>query len=213
MLDSRHAARMLATPVRLTAALCALLGAGAIACSGDDDGASTAVCVGPGCSCEEQGVCVCGPSAESDAGDGDDCTTTCVAACSLSCIGSAKCGIKGNVPVNVTCSDQAHCKVESDDDTLGERSSMICSARSDCNFKAGDDAIATCEDDAHCKLDLGRGSQVTCRDSADCELKCDDGCEVECGPDATCAVDCRTADGDAPATECDDGRFLCGADC
>jgi hypothetical protein len=192
-------------------ALCALLGSAALGCSEDDEGSTSAVCVGESCGCEQSGACVCDVEEESDVAE--DCKATCVAACSLTCLDQAKCQVKGDVPVTVDCSDDSHCKVEGGDDPIGDGSSIICSERSDCNFKAGASSVATCAGDAHCKLNLGRGSRVRCRDSSDCDIECEGDCDVECGADASCAVECGAIDAGSPAIECDDGRFLCGDEC
>ncbi|MCU0675201.1 MAG: hypothetical protein MUE69_20710 [Myxococcota bacterium] len=126
------------------------------------------------------GVCLCR--------DVDECTPTC-----------------GRFGCDVTCERLTDCDV-----ACGEACATTCRDLSSCVLGCGSSCGFVCERAADCAVECGDGCNVTCRDVGECTVRMRSG-EVLCDRVGRCDVECVDDLGaSAPATECGDGRRVCG---
>lgn len=105
-----------------------------------------------------------------------------------------------------TCSNASRCQGR-----CTERCTFACHDTSNCSLSCGDACRTSCYRASDCRIDCGSGCQVDCADVSLCRVRLREGA-VRCARTGSCDVRCVGPNGtENPATDCGDGRFVCGA--
>ena len=130
--------------------------------------------------------------------DGDFCSCIDTDDCSFAC---------GSVPCTGECVSLSTC-----DGTCGDRCSLFCESSTGCDFVCEDDCAVECTSVSECNVDCGADCAVACTDLAACRVAMASGVTT-CERAGACDITCSTPTGEAPATDCGGGVYVCGRVC